>query len=142
MLYLRWITVAVPFNTSPINGIKVLIVSSDDETLDGTCDYLSRVGASPRGAKKLSDAIGAAQSAQAVIFFADDYAKESAGETLRELRARRTKVIIVVSDQVEVFTSGPGESDGPVTVLRRPTWGWMLLDAIRARLGSAPVAEP
>jgi hypothetical protein len=90
----------------------------------------------------LSDAIGAAQSAQAVIFFADDYAKESAGETLRELRARRTKVIIVVSDQVEVFTSGPGESDGPVTVLRRPTWGWMLLDAIRARLGSAPVAEP
>jgi len=135
--------VTPPFNASPISGIKVLIVSSDAETIDGTFDYLNRVGASPASSTNLSDALRAAKSAQAVIFFADDYTKENATETLRQLRKRlEAKVIIVVSDQVEAFTSvGGGDSDGPVTVLRRPTWGWMLLDAIRARLASAPTAE-
>ena len=133
----RW-NMAAPFNTSPISGVSVLIISSDDETLDGTYEYLNRVGATPKSATQLPDAISAAKSTQAVIFFADDYAKDSAIETLAELRKQlHAKVIIVVSDQVEAFTSvEPDEADGPVTVLRRPTWGWMLLDAIRARLGA------
>lgn len=137
------VNVTSPFNTSPISGIKVLIISSDAETIDGTYDYLNRVGAAPASATNLSDALGAAKGAQAVIFFADDYTEENATETLRQLRKRiEAKAIIVVSDQVEVFTSvGGGASNGLVTVLRRPTWGWMLLDAIRARFALGPTAQ-
>ena len=130
---------AAPFQDNPIDGAKVLIVSSDYETLDGTCDYLKRVGAAPRIATNLSDAIGEASGVQAVIFFADGYAKESALETLGAFcKGRGATVIVVVSEQVELFSmSGASALDARVTVLRRPTWGWMLLDALRTRLETA-----
>ena len=136
--------VAVSSNMSPVSGIKVLIISSDDETIDGTYEYLRRVGASPQSVTSLTDAVGSAESAQAVIFFADDYAKDSALEALLQFRKRHAaKVVVVVSDQVEVFASiGASETQGRVTVLRRPTWGWMLLDAIRSQLGPVRVSEP
>ena len=135
--------VAAPFQDNPIEGAKVLIVSSDYETLDGTCDYLKRVGAAPRMATNLSDAIGEANGAQAVIFFADGYAKERALETLRAFsQGRSAKVIVVVSEQVEFFSvSGASALHACVTVLRRPTWGWMLLDALRARLATSRLAR-
>ena len=129
---------AAPFQHNPIDGVKVLIVSSDYETLDGTCDYLKRVGAAPRIATNLSDAIGEASGVQAVIFFADGYAKASALETLGAFCKGRGAKVIVVSEQVELFSvSGASALDACVTVLRRPTWGWMLLDALRTRLETA-----
>jgi len=136
--------VAVSSNTNLVSGIKVLIISSDDETIDGTYEYLTRVGASPQSATDLADAVGSADGVQAVIFFADDYAKESAMEALTQLRKRvAAKVVVVVSDQVEAFASiGASEVEGCVTVLRRPTWGWMLLDAIRSQLGAPRAFEP
>ena len=129
---------------NPIQGIKVLIVSSDGETIDGTQQYLSRVGAAALSVTTLAEAVEGARAAQAVVLFADDYTKESAIETLGELRKRlRAKVVIVVSDQVDSFASiGAGESGGALTVLRRPTWGWMLLDAIRSQLASGHEREP
>jgi DNA-binding response OmpR family regulator len=135
--------VAVSSNMSPVSGMKVLIVSSDDETVDGTYEYLRRVGASPQSVANLTDAIGSAENAHAVIFFADDYSKESALEALMQFRKRHAaKVVVVVSDQVEAFASiGAGEMQGCVTVLRRPTWGWMLLDAIRSQLGPVRASE-
>jgi len=136
--------VAVSTTTNPVSGIKVLIISRDGETIDGTYEYLRRVGASPQSATNLKDAIASAESAEAVIFFADDYAKESAMEVLGQLRKRLTaKVVIVVSDQVEAFASiGAGETQGCVTLLRRPTWGWMLVDAIRSQLGRPRASDP
>jgi DNA-binding response OmpR family regulator len=133
-----------PVVANPISGIKVLIVSTDDETIDGTQQYLHRVGASAESVTKLAEAVEGAKTAQAVVLFADDYSKDSAIETLGELRKRLSaKVVIVVSDQVDSFASiGAGESTGAVTVLRRPTWGWMLLDAIRSQLGSGHEHEP
>jgi hypothetical protein len=130
--------------SNPVIGAKVLIISSDDETIDGTYEYLRRVGASPQSATSLKDAIGSAEGAQAVIFFADDYAKESAMETLAQLRRQlAAKALIVVSDQVEAFASlGASEAQGCVTLLRRPTWGWMLLEAIRSQLGPVKASEP
>jgi DNA-binding response OmpR family regulator len=134
----------VPVAANPINGIKVLIVSRDDKTIDGTQRYLSRVGASAQSVTTLAEAVEGARTAQAVVLFADDYAKDSAIETLSELRKRKSaKVVIVVSDQVDSFASvGAGESTGALTLLRRPTWGWMLLDAIRSQLTSDEEHEP
>src|SRR5215471_13091000 len=127
-----------PVAANPISGIKVLIVSRDDKTIHGTRRYLSRVGASAQSVTTFVDAVEEAKTAQAVVLFADDYTKDSAIEALGQLRKRLSaKVVIVVSDQVDSFASiGAGESNGAVTVLRRPTWGWMLLDAIRSQLAS------
>lgn len=127
-----------PIVANPISGIKVLIVSTDNETIDGMQAYLSRVGASAQTVTKLAEAVEGAKTAQAVVLFADDYTKDSAIETLAELRNRLSaRVVIVVSDEVDFFASiGAGESTGALTVLRRPIWGWMLLDAIRSQLGT------
>jgi DNA-binding response OmpR family regulator len=134
----------MPVVANPMSGIKVLIVSSDDTTIDGTRQYLSRVGASAHGVTTLAEALKRAKAAQAVVLFADDYTRDSAIEMLGELRRRLSaKVVIVVSDEVDSFASiGAGESTGAVTVLRRPTWGWMLLDAIRSQLASGQDHEP
>jgi DNA-binding response OmpR family regulator len=133
----------VPVAANPISGIKVLIVSRDDKTINGTQQYLRRVGASTRSVTTLGEAVEGAKTAEAVVLFADDYTKDSAIETLGELRKRLSaRVVIVVSDQVDSFASiGAGESNGAVTVLRRPTWGWMLLDAIRSQFASAEEHE-
>lgn len=133
----------VAFSKSSVSGIKVLIVSSDQETLDGTFDYLKRVGAFPRSASELTNVVGRAASAEAVIFFADDFATDRAIAVLGELRRRFVSTgTIVVSDQVDHFASNRGTSvEGPVMVLRRPTWGWMLLDAIRLQLRPGPELE-
>jgi len=131
--------VVPPITANPIRGIKVLIISSDDATINGTRKYLGRAGASARSVTRLSEAVSSAANVHAVLLFADDYSRESAIEMVEQLRRKLTaKIVIVVSEQVESFASiGAGESTGAVTALRRPTWGWMLLDAIRAQLGSA-----
>jgi|SRR6266540_1285567 len=128
----------VPSAANPIDGVRVLIVSKDDETIDGTQAYLSRVGVSTYSITDLAEVVHSGTDAQAILLFADDYTKENAVEAVTELRKRLAeKIVVVVSAQVECFVSiGAEESSGGVTVLRRPTWGWMLLDAIRSRLGS------
>src|SRR4051812_18518340 len=97
-------------------------------------EYLKRVGASPQTAKDLDTLLIASQGAQAIVFFADDFPKQRALDAVAKLRRGTSARVVVVSDQAHLFAhGGAAPSDGPITVLRRPTWGWMLLDALQER---------
>jgi DNA-binding response OmpR family regulator len=141
LLYDARVSTSIAVN--PLHGAKVLIVSSDDETVDGTRKYLNRMGASAESVTNLAAAFDLAVRAGAVVLFADGYSKQSAVEAVRRWRRQLNARVVVVSDQVESFVSiGADEPTGAVTVLHRPTWAWMLLDAIRSQLASPEGREP
>src|SRR5258706_312135 len=113
---------------------KVTIVSNNRETIDGVREYLHRAGARAAGAVLLEDAPAAAAGSDAVVFFADDYPRDRALATFANLRATQPTIrLVVVTEATEAFAAVllPGAPSHGVVVLRRPAWGWMLLDAVR-----------
>ncbi len=114
---------------------KIVLVSNNRETLDGVRAYLQRAGANLSGTARLDDASAAATGADAVVLFADDYPRQAAldtATTLRQLLPRT--LLVVVTDDVHAFTPASFARDGcSVVVLRRPAWGWMLVEAVRTR---------
>lgn len=114
---------------------KITLVSNNRETIDGVRAYLGRAGAHSESAECLDDACSRSAGADAIVLFADDFPRSAALETFAALRAALpSTLVIVVTEAVEEF-SPPNESDEPtdrVVVLRRPAWGWMLMDAVLA----------
>jgi DNA-binding NarL/FixJ family response regulator len=119
----------------------ITVLSNNLETLDGVQQYLQRAGARARSASRLEDAATCAADADAVVLFADDYPRASSLRAFAQLRAERpSALLVVVTEDVDAFTSlaRAERGVGGVVVLRRPAWGWMLVDAIR---GGATGAE-
>jgi len=117
---------------------KITLVSSSRETVDGVCDYLGRAGARATSAGSLEEAQASSTGADAIVLFADDFPRPAALSTFAALRkALPSILIVVVTEAVEEFTPavGSGKSVECVVVLRRPAWGWMLLDAVLAGAG-------
>ncbi|MEI8258941.1 MAG: hypothetical protein WCJ30_25000 [Deltaproteobacteria bacterium] len=117
---------------------RITLVSSSRETVDGVREYLGRAGARLTSTGRLVDAPATSAGADAIVLFADDFPRAAALSTFAALReALPSTVIVVVTEAVEEFS--PAERDraaaGRVVVLRRPAWGWMLLDALLAGAG-------
>jgi|SRR6266540_6316122 len=114
---------------------KITLISNSRETLDRVHKYLERTGARLSTAARLEDALMAAATANAILFFADDYPRQDALAALASLRRTLpATLLIVVTDAVEMFTpSVRGDRTAShVIVLQRPAWAWMLVDALRA----------
>lgn len=113
---------------------RITVVSNNRETLDGVQHYLRRAGARTRTVSRLELADAASAGEDAVLLFADDYPRDAALRAFARLRAAQpATLLVVVTEAVEAFAP-PARADrggGPVVVLRRPAWGWMLVDAIR-----------
>jgi DNA-binding response OmpR family regulator len=113
---------------------SIIVVSNNPETLDGVQQYLQRAGARTYNASRLEDADAGAPSADAVLLFADDYPRAAALEAFTRFRAARpATLLVVVTEDVAAFAM-PARTESAasrVVVLRRPAWGWMLVDAIR-----------
>lgn len=119
---------------------KITLVSSCRETLDGVREYLGRAGARSTSASSLEEAQVNSTGADAIVLFADDFPLPAALSTFAALRrALPSTLIVVVTEAVDEFSPevGSGQSDECAVVLRRPAWGWMLLDAVLAGAGGA-----
>lgn len=119
---------------------RITIVSNNQETLDGVQLYLRRVGARAHGASRLDETDDTCAEADAILLFADDYPQTAAFRAFAHMRAAHPRtLVVVVTEDVGAFARSWGEDDGGrVVVLRRPAWGWMLVDAIRS---AAPASD-
>lgn len=109
----------------------ITILTSSRETLDGVEQYLRRAGARASGVSRPEEIARAKGRIDAVLFFADDYPRNEAKRAFERLqRDPSIAVLVVITESVDEFRVGRG-ADARVVVLRRPAWGWMLVDAIR-----------
>lgn len=110
-------------------NLKLALVSTNRETLDGVQDYFRRVGAKLSTIPRLEEARQDVNGADVVVLFADDYPREAALQAVAEFSV---KLVIVVTAEVTAYEARPAKDGMPrVLVLARPAWGWMLLDAVR-----------
>lgn len=110
--------------------LRLTLVSTDPETLDGVQQYFQRMGATVASSVRLEPATSGVRVADGVLVFSDDYPFKQA---LSFVLSLDVKVIVVVTADVERFQSSLRDAacSKHVMVLQRPAWGWMLLDAVR-----------
>jgi hypothetical protein len=109
---------------------KLTLVSADVE------GYLTHFGARLSSTSRLSEVATEAEAfgADAVVVFADDFAPEDVRAAVRALSVRLT--VIVTTERVEYEALHVEFPD--VILLPRPTWGWVLLEAVRSGVSNAP----
>jgi hypothetical protein len=114
-------------------SLKLLLVSSNRETLDGVQEYFKRVGARLSSARQLDEVGDKASGVDVVVMFADDFSHDKVRETVARLK---TRLVIIVTAEDRAFTPSrkPKPGEQRILVLARPAWGWMLLDAVRLAL--------
>lgn len=106
----------------------MLVVAKHRETLDGLVAYLDGAGVRCLGSSTLPADLG---SASAVVLFPDDFATDAVLAWIRdtERRAPRPRVVVVTRDCATFSTQTGREKP---RVLPRPSFGWDILDAVRA----------
>lgn len=123
---------------------RVTIVARNGQTLDELQRYLDETGVG-------ADASSAAEparvdaSSSAVVLFPDDFDPNAARAFVVALRASRPELLIVVVTREPHGLASATAPDGrslPPVVLPRPSFGWAILDAIRAHVPSSPSEGP
>jgi hypothetical protein len=115
----------------------VTIVSANPDTLDGLEAYLQRAGALTNGTRRIECIADVTPPAStAVLLFPDDFDAAVVAAALATLRAKRpTTLPVLVTKEPRRFARLPSAERGVAPLLvPKPVWGWMILDAIRARL--------
>ncbi len=114
----------------------VTIVSRNPETLDGLQQYLGRAGIPSRTTRALTNLTEVAPDhATATVIFPDDFDEEAVLAKVAALRRGRTGlVILLITRAPNRFRSALIDDDPGLpmpTVLAKPLFGWLILDAIR-----------
>ena len=122
---------------SRLFNFKLTLVCTDPDTLWGVCEYLTRSGATLSSTSRLEYASEEATEADAIVLFADDYPYD---EVVKTIAALSSGLVVVVTGRAGDFSVLRGRPDlrTRVIVLSRPTWGWMLLDAVRTGTTADP----
>lgn len=115
---------------------KLTLVSNDPDTLWGVRDYLARSGASLSSTSRLEHA-SEASDVDAIVLYADDYPHDAVVSTIARMSSRLVVIITGHSGDFEPLRARR-DLRTRVIVLPRPTWGWMLLDAVRAGTSDDP----
>ena len=123
--------------------MHVSIVSANPETLDGLHAYLCGAGVPSHCTRAVQDLVLASpESATAAVIFPDDFEHEEVLTVVRELRRARPRLLsLIVTREPHRFrdvTQADGRSLPPI-VLPKPSFGWDILDAIRAHSEGAKV---
>jgi hypothetical protein len=120
---------------------QVLVIAHSPETLDGLQAYLRSVGITSHGSRSI---LRAAEHLEAtvgalVLFPDDDDFEQVIGSIRRIQRGRPSVLIILVTREPQRFQSRFEATDRstPPLVLPRASFGWSILDAIRARREAA-----
>lgn len=116
--------------------IYVAIVSKSSETLEALEAYLKQVGVPSHGTRAVHDLSMAAPAfATAAVIFPDDFEAGEAFALVRELRRQRPHMLVVIVTREPArfrAISGAADRSAVPIVLPRPSFGWEILDAIRA----------
>ena len=111
------------------------VVSKNAETLDRLQAYFDASGVAAHGMRTVRNASTIAAATTAVVLFPDDFAHGDVLTMITELRRARPRVLLVVvtrePKKLEPVLAPDGRSLPPL-VLPRPSFGWSILDAIRA----------
>lgn len=118
----------------------VTIVSKNPETLDGLQQYLGRAGVPSRTTRLLRDlTVVAPEHATATVIFPDDFAEEAALALIAELRRKRprlrTLIITRAPSRFQSFLTADDDRLPMPTIMPKPLFGWLILDAIRGQEG-------
>ena len=115
--------------------VRVTIVASSAETLDGLQTYLSLAGLGARGTRRLDDFWR--EPCTAVVLFPDEFSLKDVVRELGRLRREQPRVLsllITREPQRYVDSVGVGGVGLAPIVIPKPAWGWTILDAIRLAL--------
>jgi len=106
----------------------VLVVAKHRETLDGLVAYLDGAGVRCLGSSTLPADL---EGASAVVLFPDDFATDAALAWIRDTeRSAPPPRVVVVTRDCATFSTQAGREKP--RVLPRPSFGWDILDAVRA----------
>jgi hypothetical protein len=123
--------------------IYVSIVSANPETIDGLQAYFGGVGVPSQCTRAVQDLdMVAPDCATAAVIFPDDFADREVHSLIREIRRSRPKLLALLVTRTPQRFREAVEPDGrslPPIVLPKPSFGWDILDAIRAHADAAPV---
>lgn len=117
--------------------IYVTIVSKNPETLDTLQAYFTRVGVSARCTRAAHDiAAVASEQTTATLIFPDEYDDAIILRLVAELRERRPRLLTVIVTRAphrlrSALRSDDVRSLAPI-ILPKPSFGWDILDALRA----------
>jgi hypothetical protein len=121
--------------------VYVSIVSNNPETLDGLQDYLRGAGIPSHCTRAIRDmATIAPACATATVIFPDDYPDTDVTALLGALRAARPRLLsLLVTRTPQRFRAPTATTEDalPPVVLPKPSFGWDILDVIRAHSQSA-----
>ena len=123
--------------------IHVAIVSANPETLDGLQAYLSGAGIPSHCTRAVLDLnMVAPQRATAAVIFPDEFEEPQVLALMRQLRRSRPRFLsLIVTREPQRFhevVQVDGRSLPPI-ILPKPSFGWDILDAIRAHANAAQV---
>src|SRR5258706_11385024 len=123
-----------PTNRRP--PIYVAIVSKNRETVESLHAYLKQAGVASHGTRAVHDLdMVAPEFATAAVIFPDDFQHDEAFVLVRELRRLRPRLLSLIVTKEPTRFRSVTDADGrslPPIVLPRPSFGWDILDAIRA----------
>ena len=112
------------------------IVSANPETLDGLQSYLGGAGVPSHCTRALLDLeMVAPQCATAAVIFPDDFDDGVVLALVRTLRRIRPRLLSLIVTREPRRFHDVVQADGrslPPIVLPKPSFGWDILDAIRA----------
>lgn len=114
---------------------RVAIVAQSAETVDGLAAYLHDSGLTTSGFCALEGISALTPATTGLVLFPDDFACEVVSAVLGELRRARPKLFIVLVTKQPHRYGSAVDPDGrsiPPLVLPKPSFGWSILDALRA----------
>jgi len=126
-----------------VRPLHVTVVANNAETLSSLQTYFDDVGVPTHGTRAISDLSTVAPATTVVVLFPDDFEDRAVVDMIAVLRRARPKLfMLVVTRQPQLFGDAlvPDGRSRPPLVLPRPSFGWSILDAIRAH-ADAPSPE-
>lgn len=112
-----------------------IVIADNRETADGLHEYLSKCGFATRTSRHLHDAPALCANASALVLFPDEFDQADVVASLRSLRAKHPRLLFLLVTAAPQRVRAACEPDPHglrTVVLPKPTFGWNLLDAIRA----------
>ena len=127
---------------APPRTMLVSIVSKNAETVGELRAYFESVGIRACSTRAVRDVDAVAPSeAIAAVIFPDDYGEKEMLELVRALRQKRPRLLALLVTREPNRFRGAIAADGkslPPLVLPRPSFGWEIVDAIRAHAAAKP----
>lgn len=115
--------------------LHVTVVCKTKDTIEDLRAYFDRSGVPTHGTRILGEASTIPPATSAVVLFPDDYDGADVIALVLELRRARPRVLLLLvtreARRFELALAPDGRSIPPI-VLPRPSFGWSILDTIRA----------